>query len=93
MAKKTVYLIAGPKGSGKTTFAREFLAGLPLPFLNADEIALALSPQDAAAVRVSAGKRFLAELDRQMESGESFAFESTLAGGVPGARSRIPSKA
>lgn len=46
MKIKNVYIIAGPNGSGKTTFAREFLpsyAHCP-KFVNADLIAQGLSP-------------------------------------------------
>ena len=44
--KPTIYLIAGCNGAGKTTFAREFLlkeVGCA-NFLNADYLALGLSP-------------------------------------------------
>ncbi len=32
MSRKVVYIIAGPNGSGKTTFAKEFVAEVKLPF-------------------------------------------------------------
>lgn len=35
---KKIYIIAGPNGSGKTTFAKGFVEEADLPFLNADEI-------------------------------------------------------
>ena len=41
-----IVIIAGPNGSGKTTFAREFLpkeAGCPI-FVNADLMAAGISP-------------------------------------------------
>jgi predicted ABC-type ATPase len=43
---KKCYIIAGPNGSGKTTFANEFLPveAECLNFINADLIALGLSP-------------------------------------------------
>jgi len=81
MADKVAYIIAGPNGSGKTTFAKEFLQGLDYPFLNADEIALQLSPQNASKARLTAGKMFLAQLNEYIQAGRSFLFESTLAGG------------
>jgi predicted ABC-type ATPase len=44
-AKPNLYIIAGPNGSGKTTFAREFLPNyvICLDFVNADLIAIGLS--------------------------------------------------
>lgn len=43
-------VIAGPNGSGKTTFYDTFLAALPLPFVNADQIARTLAPDDPASI-------------------------------------------
>lgn len=53
----TIIIIAGPNGAGKTTFAREFLpqeAQCPA-FINADLIALGLSPfrPEEAAIRAA----------------------------------------
>ncbi len=79
---KKIVIIAGPNGAGKTTFAREFLpreAGCP-DFINVDLIAAGLSPfgPDRAALR--AGRLMLQEIKRRVCAGESFAFETTLAG-------------
>ena len=79
---KKVVIIAGPNGAGKTTFAREFLpkeAELPV-FINADAIAVAISPFDPEAVAIRAGRIMLDELDRYAGAGRSFAFETTLSG-------------
>lgn len=82
MSQKKVIIIAGPNGAGKTTFARAFLpAEAQCPrFINADLIAAGLSPfaPDDAAFR--AGRLMLAEIDACAAHGESFAFETTLAG-------------
>ena len=59
-------IIAGPNGSGKTTFAREFLpkeAGL-IHFVNTDLLAAGLSPLKPELAALKAGKLFLEELDR-----------------------------
>lgn len=75
-------VIAGPNGSGKTTFARDFLpkeAGL-VHFVNADLIASGLSPLKPDDAAIAAGRVFLSELDRLTRARESFAFESTLSG-------------
>ncbi len=75
-------VIAGPNGSGKTTFAREFLPkeAEVVHFVNADLIAGGLSPLNPQNAAVAAGKILLKELDRLAAGKESFAFESTLSG-------------
>ncbi len=79
---KKIIIIAGPNGAGKTTFARVFLpAEAQCPrFINADLIAAGLSPFAPAAAAVKAGRLMLAEIDDAVAHGESFAFETTLAG-------------
>ena len=75
-------VIAGPNGAGKTTFAREFLPSdaKVIHFVNADLIASGLSPLRPELAAIAAGRLFLRELDRLADSGEEFAFESTLSG-------------
>ena len=77
---KEALIVAGPNGVGKTTFAEEYVATYPRPFLSADAIAQRLSPEEPAQARVRAGRAFFAELDGFIRSGESFVVESTLAG-------------
>ncbi|MFI5387986.1 MAG: zeta toxin family protein [Fimbriimonadales bacterium] len=75
-------VIAGPNGAGKTTFAREFLpkdAGV-VHFVNADLIASGLSPLQPDLVALSAGRLFIAEIDRLAKARADFAFETTLSG-------------
>jgi predicted ABC-type ATPase len=75
-------LIAGPNGSGKTTFAREFLlreAGV-IHFVNADLIAGGLSPLRPELAARQAGRLVLKELSRLAGTRKNFAFESTLSG-------------
>lgn len=75
-------VIAGPNGSGKTTFAREFLpreAGV-IHFVNVDLIAGGLSPLDPNLAARAAGKLLLKELNRLAHARIDFAFESTLSG-------------
>jgi len=75
-------IIAGPNGSGKTTFARDYLrsiAGL-IHFINADLIAGGISPLSPGHAAVTAGRLVLRELGRLVEAKAEFAFESTLSG-------------
>lgn len=86
---KRIIIIAGPNGAGKTTFARAFLpqeAQCP-HFINADLIAAGLSPFAPEAAAIKAGRLMLEEITGCVQRGESFAFETTLAG--LGYRSRI----
>jgi predicted ABC-type ATPase len=82
MSERRVLIIAGPNGAGKTTFARAFLpeeAHCPR-FINADLIAAGLSPFEPEAAVVRAARVMLEEIDGCIARGESFAFETTLAG-------------
>jgi len=82
MAKRNVYIIAGPNGSGKTTFAREFLPDyVNCPnFVNADLIALGLAPFEPRAAAIKAGKLVLQQIHEHAKRGVDFAFETTLSG-------------
>ena len=82
MSERRILIIAGPNGAGKTTFARAFLpeeAQCPR-FINADLIAAGLSPFEPEAAAVRAARVMLEEIDGCIARGESFAFETTLAG-------------
>jgi predicted ABC-type ATPase len=73
-------IIAGPNGAGKTTFARDFLPrDSLLHFINTDLIAAGISPLDPTRAQITAGRIFIAELDRLSTTGQDFAFESTQA--------------
>lgn len=77
-----LYVIGGPNGAGKTTAARELIPvdlGLR-EFVNADEIARGLSPFNPEGVAITAGRLMLSRISQLRRAGESFAFESTLAG-------------
>jgi predicted ABC-type ATPase len=77
-----LHLIGGANGSGKTTFARAYLADRAdaVRFLNPDEIARGLSPFAPENVAVKAGRLLLTELHQCLRVRESFALESTLSG-------------
>lgn len=75
-------IIAGPNGSGKTTFVRKFLPRYAevRNFVNADLIAAGLSPFDPASAALKAGRLVLEEIRRLASARADFAFETTLAG-------------
>ncbi len=79
--RPTCWIIAGPNGSGKTTFALKYLpeAGCQ-NFVNADLIAAGMSPLAPERERMSAGRLFLTEIRRHIHARHDFGFETTLAG-------------
>lgn len=78
--RKYLYIIAGANGSGKSTLASELLPEEKLEFLNADEIAKEICPENIESVRITAGRRVLEKLDDLFANKKSFAIETTLAG-------------
>ena len=81
---KKIIIIAGPKGAGKTTFARDFLPAeaQTLRFINADLIAAGFAPFNPKSASFKAGRLMLEEIDECVDAGHSFAFETTLSGMV-----------
>lgn len=69
-----IWIVAGPNGSGKTTFTRKYLSGR-LPVINPDDIAAieGVSPIRAGKLAISRQRGYLDER-------HSFAFETTLSG-------------
>jgi predicted ABC-type ATPase len=79
--QKEVIIVADSNGAGKTTFAREFLVENPnYEFLNADEIAKDISPNNLENAKVEAGKQFFGKLTALTEVDRSVVIESTLSG-------------
>lgn len=81
-ADKTLEIVAGPNGSGKTTFAQAYfkLRNGKGRFINADAIASGLSATNTEQAAFHAGRVMLTAINEALTNGESFAFESTLSG-------------
>ncbi|HRE65259.1 MAG TPA: zeta toxin family protein [Ferruginibacter sp.] len=81
MNDKTLYVIAGCNGAGKTTASFTILPEILdcREFVNADEIARGLSPFQPEKVSFEAGRIMLHRIDELMAVGENFAFETTLS--------------
>jgi len=82
MKTKKVYIIAGPNGSGKTTFAKTFLPEYAKcdRFINADLIAAGLSPFSPQQVAIKSGKLVLEQIKECSANGVDFGFETTMSG-------------
>jgi predicted ABC-type ATPase len=63
-ATPLLIFLAGPNGAGKTTFFQEYLAGLGLPYVNADRVARDLRRHDPTASRDTIDRRAFAEAER-----------------------------
>jgi predicted ABC-type ATPase len=80
--RPNVYIIAGPNGVGKTTFAREFLPNYAdcKNFVNADLIAQGMAPFSPETAAFRAGRLVLNEIDLFAQRRADFGFETTLSG-------------
>lgn len=85
-----IIMIAGPNGAGKSTLAAEYLereGGGP-HFINGDDIAARLNPQDPAAAAQQAGRIALRQMSEYVAGGMDFVVETTLSGRAYAARIR-----
>jgi predicted ABC-type ATPase len=78
---KTLYIIAGCNGAGKTTASYTILPEIwhCQEFVNADEIARGLSPLNPNSMAVQAGRIMLQRIEELMKQRVSFSIETTLA--------------
>lgn len=81
MTDKNLYIIAGCNGAGKTTASYTILPDIIecKEFVNADEIARGLSPFQPEKIAFEAGRIMINRINELLESGEDFAFETTLS--------------
>lgn len=78
---KTLYIIAGCNGAGKTTASLTMLPEIwqCREFVNADEIAKGLSPYNPEGVAIEAGRLMLKRINLLLQGDESFSIETTLS--------------
>ena len=82
LENKQIHIIAGPNGAGKSSHARitllpDFLSSNE--FINADDIAKMLSPENPEKSAIDAGRLMLNKMDFLLEEGRNFALETTLS--------------
>lgn len=81
IAQPNLLIFGGPNAAGKSTFARQFLSQEPTyNFLNADEIALELRPDNLYAAKLGAGRVLFERMAAHLDHGHNVALESTLSG-------------
>jgi predicted ABC-type ATPase len=77
---KHVVIVAGANGSGKTTFADQYIKMSGYQYLGADAIAAQLSPQNVDKVKVKAGRYFFNQINQLIAEEQNIVVESTLSG-------------
>ena len=79
---KEIVILGGPNGAGKTTAARVLLPEFFRmdEFLNADEIARAIAPDDSEGAAFAAGRQMIQKMRGYISGERSFGFETTLSG-------------
>ena len=80
--QKQIHIIAGPNGAGKSSHARVSLLPQFLKsneFINADDIAKMLSPENASLATSRAGRLIVKRIRYLINEGRGFALETTLS--------------
>jgi predicted ABC-type ATPase len=82
MTRPTLWLVAGPNGVGKTTYAFRHVRTVSgsAHFVNFDEIARGLSPLDPGIARRAAGRVAVERIAGLLTEGKTLSLETTLAG-------------
>lgn len=81
MSQPKLYIIAGCNGAGKTTASKYVLPELLncRNFVNADEIAYRINPENVEAAAMEAGRIMLARIQDLLKTKTTFSIETTLA--------------
>ena len=77
-------VIAGPNGSGKTTFVSEYLRDSEMSvYISADAIAerLVSRPEEMGSVKIQAGRLFIKEIHELIEAGDRLYCRGTTLSG------------
>jgi predicted ABC-type ATPase len=76
---KQLWILVGGNGAGKSTFYRLMLKPLGIPFINADQIAREIYPDDPEGNSYNAAKIAAQMCQEQIQTGNSFCFETVFS--------------
>jgi predicted ABC-type ATPase len=77
---KELIVVGGPNGSGKTTFAEEYVLRHECTYVGADAIAAEMAPDNPMLAQLAAGREVLNRIRHALTGNAGFVVESTLAG-------------
>lgn len=77
--QKTLIILCGSNGAGKSTFHKLYLKNLNFPFINADNIAKEEFGENAEKKSYEAAEMAAKQRNDLLESGSSFIFETVLS--------------
>jgi len=80
--KLQFWMVAGPNGSGKTTLVNRHIGKFKeqIPFINPDEIAYRMNPDDVSRVAIKAGMEAIRQQNTLLDSKKTFGIETTFSG-------------
>jgi len=76
---KQLWILVGGNGAGKSTFYRLMLKPRGIPFINADQIAREIYPDDPEGNSYNAAKIAAQMCQEQIQAGSSFCFETVFS--------------
>jgi predicted ABC-type ATPase len=76
---KQLWILVGGNGAGKSTFYRLALKPLGIPFINADQIAREIYPDDPEGNSYNAARMAAQMCQEQLRAGNSFCFETVFS--------------
>ena len=76
---KQLWVLVGGNGAGKSTFYRLMLKPRGIPFINADQIAREIYPDDPEGNSYNAAKIAAQMCQEQIQAGSSFCFETVFS--------------